>query len=361
MARRDEGDGAGTVLAVGVIGCGHAGEMHLGAMRAAPHLRIVALTDLDPAAARRAAAATPGADAVADAAALLARPLDAVAILTPPASHVALATAALDAGMHVLLERPLACDAAAADRLAAHTEAAGKRVLMAYNLRFHAHVRALAACLRAGTLGRVHLVRTTMTTTHARGRRFAEYRGVRGLGGGVLLDFSVAHFDLWRHLLGDEVVEVTALSAATDGDDATAGVVGRMRSGTIVTSSFGHRAAEEHTLEVFGEAGRASVALYRADGFRIAASGSFAGSLAERVRDGVRALAAVPRALALRRAGGVYLASYHGLWEALTGALRGETRAVASLDDGRRSLAVALAVIRSADERRTIRLGDEGA
>ncbi len=343
-------------LNVGVIGCGHAGEMHLRAMARVGRLRVAAVADTDAAAGRRAAGTIPGVAVAGDAAAVLARPLDLVAILTPPATHVALATAALDAGKDVLLERPLACDAADADRLAAHAAATGRRVLMAYQLRFHAHVQALAQCLRAGTLGRVALVRTTMTTTHERGRRFAEYRRARRLGGGILLDFGVAHFDLWRHLLGDEVTEVTALAAATDGEDTTAGVVGRMRSGTIVTSSFGQRAAEEHTIEVFGEAGRAELALYRADGFRVGASGSFAGSLGGRLRDGMGRIGALGRALAARADGGVYLASYRGLWDAVVRTVLDGTGEAATLDDGRRSLAIALAAIRSADEGSRIRL-----
>ena len=348
-------------LTVGVVGCGHAAEMHLRALAHVPRFRVAALADEDPAAARRLALHLTGTDAavLSDAAALFAEPVDVVAILTPPASHAPLAAAAIAAGKDVVLERPIACTASDADDLAARARAVGRRVLMAHNFRHHRHVEALRAELAAGRFGRVQALRTVGTSTHERGRRFAAYRRSRALGGGTLLDFGVAHFDLWRFLLGDEVAEVTAFSRDDDGDDVTATVGGRMRSGALVTSLFGNRAAEDHAIEIFGETGRAVASLYRTDGLRFAASGSFAGAPASRLGAAFDGVAAIPRALADRRLGGVYLASYVGLWSALARTLADGVPAVATLDDGRRALAIALAALRSAREGRSVRV--EGA
>lgn len=343
---------------VGVLGCGHAAEMHLRALARVERLRVVALADVDAAAARRLASGTPGAVAVADPAALLAEPIDVVAILAPPASHASLAAAALAAGKHVVLERPVALEAADAARLAALARAGGRSILMAHNFRHHRHVQALRGALAADRLGRVQALRTVGTSTHERGRRLAAYRRSRALGGGTLLDFGVAHFDLWRFLLADEVEEVSACSRDDDGDDVTATVVGRMRSGALVTSLFSNRAAEDHAIEIFGEAGRASAALYRADGLRFASSGAFAGGLGSRVVAAAGVVAALPRALVERRLGGVYLASYVGLWQAVVRRLAGEAPAAATLEDGRRALAIALAALRSAREGRRVRVDD---
>jgi myo-inositol 2-dehydrogenase/D-chiro-inositol 1-dehydrogenase len=348
-------------LTVGVLGCGHAAEMHLRALAHVPRCRVAALADEDAAAARRLATRVAGAVVVANAAALVAEPVDVIAILTPPASHAGLASAALAAGKDVVLERPVACEAADADDLAAGARAAGRRVLMAHNFRHHRHVEALRAALAAGRLGRVQALRTVGTSTHERGRRFAAYRRSRALGGGTLLDFGVAHFDLWRFLLRDEVAEVTAFSRDDDGDDVTSTVSGRMRSGALVTSLFGNRAAEDHAIEIFGEAGRAAAALYRTDGLRFGASGAFEGGLASRVDAAIGAVAAAPRALADRRLGGVYLASYVGLWDAVARTLGDGVPAVATLDAGRRALAIALAAVRSAREGRSVRVEDVGA
>jgi predicted dehydrogenase len=348
-------------LTVGVIGCGHAAEMHLLALVHVPRFRVAALADQDVAAARRLAPIVPGAVVVADATALLAEPVDVVAVLTSPASHAALAAAAVDAGKHVVLERPIACSAADAAELAARAGSSARAVLMAHNFRHHRHVETLRAAVEAGRFGRVQALRTVGTSTHERGRRFAAYRRSRALGGGTLLDFGVAHFDLWRFLLGDEVTEVTALGRDDDGDDVTASVVGRMRSGVLVTSLFGSRAAEDHAIDIYGDAGRAAASLYRTDGLHFGTSGAFAGALASRI-DAVRgAVAAVPRALADRRLGGTYLASYAGLWHAIGRTLVDGVPAVATLDDGRRALAIALAALRSAREGRSVRVEDADA
>ena len=341
---------------VGVLGCGHAAEMHLRALARVPRFRVTALADADPVAAHSLSRHAPGAVVVANASRLFAEAVDIVAVLTPPAVHASNAAAALAAGKDVVVERPIACTAADADDLAARARATGRRVMMAYNFRHHRHVEALRSALASGALGRVQALRTLGTTTHDRGRRFARYRRSRALGGGTLLDFGVAHFDLWRFLLGDEVTEVTTFSRDDDGDDVTATVTGRMRSGALVTSLFGNRAAEDHTIEIFGEAGRAAAALYRADGVRFATSGAFAGALASRIDAAVGAVAALPRTLADRRLGGVYLASYVGLWQAVARTVWDGVPAVATLDDGRRALAIALAALRSAREGRSVRV-----
>ncbi len=349
------------MLPVGLVGCGHAAEMHLRAIRSLPRLRVEAVTDVDAGARRRLAAAADGAAATATLAELLALPVRAVAVLTPPAAHFEIAMAALEAGKDVVLERPTTRDPEQAARLAARAAVAGRTVAAAYQLRFHRHVAAMRRMLEAGALGRVQLVRTTIASTHDGGRRLPAYRLSRDAGGGALLDLGVAHFDLWRFLLGEEVAEVTAFSRADGGDDVTAGVLARTASGAVAASVFSHRAAEQHAIEVLGERGRVRASLYRADGFRFAPAGSFAGGASRRVRDALAPLAALPAALAARRLGGVYLESYRGLWDAVARTLLDGVPGAPTLDDGTRSLAIALAAIQSADEGRAVRIAPPAA
>ena len=90
--------------------------------------------------------------------AALARRPDVVHVLTPPASHGALVVAALDAGAHVVCEKPLAVDAGAAAELLDHAERAGRLLVENHNYRFNRPVQRLAAAVAAGTLGPVHEV-----------------------------------------------------------------------------------------------------------------------------------------------------------------------------------------------------------
>jgi predicted dehydrogenase len=85
-------------------------------------------------------------------------------------------------------------------------------------------------------------------------------------------------------------------------------------------------------------------------------SGSFTGAWSRRVRNVVAPLAALPAGLADRRLGGVYLAAYRGLWEGFARSLLDGALLEPTVTDGLRSLDIALAAIRSADEGRAVRL-----
>jgi len=94
-----------TPVALGLIGMGRiAFAQHLPALRRVPALRVVAICDSAPQQLERAAVLLPEARPYSDYHALLAQPgLEAVGILTPPQTHVELALAALEAGLHVFI------------------------------------------------------------------------------------------------------------------------------------------------------------------------------------------------------------------------------------------------------------------
>ena len=118
-------------------------------------------------------------------------------------------------------------------------------------------------------MGQVEFLRGVASSTYQFGRPFPEYRRRRDLGGGVLIELAVHHFDLWRYLLGEDVDEIVAVSRSTDGDDTTATVVARMASGVMVTSVFSEHAAEQHEIEIYGDRGRIRASFYRFDGFDV--------------------------------------------------------------------------------------------
>jgi len=93
---------------------------------------------------------------VADAAAVIADPeVDAVVIATPIFSHHGLARAALEAGKHVLVEKPLTPSVAEAEELAALAERAGRVLMVDHTFVYTAAVRKIAGLIAAGELGRV--------------------------------------------------------------------------------------------------------------------------------------------------------------------------------------------------------------
>ncbi len=180
-------------------------------------IEIVAVADT--CAARREAAhrALPHARIYPDHASLLAAEghnLDFVDIATPPSEHGEIAHAALDRGLHVLCEKPLACSTQEARQLLEHA-ARAKRVLMpCHNYRHAPVVQAVRRILDEDRIGQVHLVTlNTFRNTHARGvadwrpdwRREREWSG-----GGIAMDHGSHTFYLAFDWLGSYPTSVTA-------------------------------------------------------------------------------------------------------------------------------------------------------
>ena len=115
---------------VALIGYGHAGSVFHGPLIAATAgLRLAALVTADPARRAQAAAAHPDARLLPDAESLwpLAGALDVVVIAAPNRTHVPLAIAAIDAGLAVVIDKPIAATAAGARRVIDAARARGTR------------------------------------------------------------------------------------------------------------------------------------------------------------------------------------------------------------------------------------------
>jgi predicted dehydrogenase len=143
-------------LRIGVIGYGYWGPNLVRNFAAGPRTRVVAIAEA--AAGRRQAAATnvPHIRCVADAAAVIGDPeVDAVAIATPIFTHHGLARAALEAGKHVLVEKPLAPSVAEAVELAELAARTGRVLMVDHTFVYTAAVRKIRDLVVAGDLGRV--------------------------------------------------------------------------------------------------------------------------------------------------------------------------------------------------------------
>jgi predicted dehydrogenase len=333
-------------LGIGVVGCGFvARDRHLPALRRVIEGRLVAVADRD-ATARAAAAEAFGAPReYSDAAQLLADPaVEAVAVCVPAGAHVQVAIAALDAGKHVLVEKPLALSLDDADRLIERAARCDRKVMVAFNLRFHRLMRRVREELAAGAIGRVHAVHTVHTGNSRTRPGMQPWLHYRRLGGGSLVEKAVHDFDLWRFTTGGEVDEVMAVTRSGEGEDETVAVSARLSGGVLAVALAGDATAVAHDFVALGSGGSVEASCYRFDGFRRRALDEVPGDPRVRLRD----VAASARALAATRGGGVFDASYDAQWRELIAAIREDRQPASTLDDGRRALQVVLAAAQSA-------------
>ena len=192
---------------VAVIGCGVISELHLRCYAHNPAAKVVAVCDLIPDRARRAAEErAPGARWTTKAAEIFADPaIDAVSICTDHASHCALACAALAAGKHVLCEKSLARTAADLERMLAAAKARPDLVAAAvFQHRFEPLPRVLHDLVAEGAFGRLLTAAGSLYTF--RGNDYFEkdaWRGTKkGEGGSVLINQSIHYFDLLLWIAG---------------------------------------------------------------------------------------------------------------------------------------------------------------
>jgi predicted dehydrogenase len=347
----------GRPLRLGIVGCGWVAlERHLPSLAHVAEVEVVALADLDAAALGRAAKRAPGARQFPTADALAAdAAVEAVAVTVPPARHVEVALTALSAGKHVLVEKPLAASIEDADALMAAAESSACKVVVGFNFRQHRFVKRVRAMIAGGELGDVTCIRSAFTNDVPLDEA-ARWRGTRSLGGGGILDRAVHEIDLWRHLLADDVAEVSAYSVPGRTEDDVAVVTARMRRGTLATIVVLDSAVVSHEVTVYGSRATANVDLCRFDGFSVEATGSLPGSPSSRLRRAAGILSdATGSARAIRR-GGDFLLTYEDEWRRFAEIIRNDLPAEPSVAEGRAALEVALAAVASADSGAPVRL-----
>ena len=139
-----------------MIGYGYWGPNLVRNFAAGPRTRVVMIAEGSPARRQAAAVAVPYIRCVAEARELIRDPeVDAVVIATPIFTHKALAQAALEAGKHVLVEKPLAACVADAEELARMAANAGRVLMVDHTFVYTSAVRKIAQLIAAGELGRV--------------------------------------------------------------------------------------------------------------------------------------------------------------------------------------------------------------
>lgn len=144
------------MLRIGLIGFGYWGPNLLRNFNATPGLKVTAVAD---AKADRLARLDPSIRRTSDAYDLIRDPdIDAVAVATPVATHFPFAAAAIRAGKHVLVEKPMTASVAEAEELTALAERHGVTLMVDHTFLFNASVRHIRDMVRAGALGEVSYI-----------------------------------------------------------------------------------------------------------------------------------------------------------------------------------------------------------
>jgi predicted dehydrogenase len=334
---------------IGLIGCGRvAREHHLPSLKRVPGAEIFAVTDIDLEKAAGIAKIYSIPHVYPSYNDLLSDPrIEGVGVLTPTASHHEIGLAALGAGKHLFLEKPLALSRLACDQLIEAARKSGKKTMTCFNLRWHRLIREALAVIDSGRVGDIKAV--TSKYTHFRNIATAQkWHKQLEFGGGVSFNENIHHFDLWRFLLKKEIEEVFAFHRESDFyKDETSLVSARLEE-DILASCFGSmKTSPESELVIFGTDGRLSVNLYRFDGLDFLPSTAYPGSTGYRVRSILQSLGKVPSLLAANRYGGGFAETFYFAWEHFIRCVTEDREPECSFEDGRQAVLTALAVVES--------------
>lgn len=187
-------------MKVAVVGVGSMGIQHARIYSELPGVKLVAVVDADPQRAELAAARY-GARPYTDHRRMLEeeRP-EAVSVAVPTALHESVGLDALEAGAHVLIEKPIAATLEGARRLIDRARERGRQLMIGHVVRFNPALQALKQKLEAGELGRVFQIFC---------RRIGPFPArIRDVG--VVVDLAPHDLDVMRFLLGVEPVQVYA-------------------------------------------------------------------------------------------------------------------------------------------------------
>ncbi len=189
-------------MKIAIIGAGAIGKKHAEAAVATEGVELALICDRDAARAQEVAEEHGVASAEDEAKALGDASIDAVVVAVPNRFHEPMAVAALEAGKHVLLEKPMATTVDGCRKIVAAVEASGKHLQIGHAHRFTAVGKAAKDIADAGDLGTVY---------HAKAHLYLR-RSVPGLGGwfttkemaggGALIDIGVHLLDLALHVTG---------------------------------------------------------------------------------------------------------------------------------------------------------------
>lgn len=251
---------------VGIIGCGSiAQHRHLPEYKMNKEVEIVAVCDINEQRALEVADQY-GAKAYINYEELLTSgTVDAVSVCTPNYLHAPISIAALNNGVHVLCEKPMATSKEESQAMIQASKESGKKLMIGHNQRFVSSHQKARKLIESGEIGRIYSFRTTF------GHGGPEQWSVDGKESwffkkdeafiGAMGDLGVHKTDLLRYLLGEEIVEVGAFVQTSAKDfanvDDNAVCMLKTESGIIGTlaASWAYVGKEDNSTIIYGEKG----------------------------------------------------------------------------------------------------------
>jgi predicted dehydrogenase/NADPH:quinone reductase-like Zn-dependent oxidoreductase len=258
----------GSRLRFAVIGCGDIGLGNARAVAASDGAELVLCHDSAPGLAEAVSRRVGGEVAPTLEQALDPARVDAVFLSVPHDLHAPLIVQAAEAGLHVVVEKPLASDLAAAREAVEAARGAGVALSVCFPYRYEPAVVAARELVLAGALGSM---RGASVLFHAdkpdaywlggfSGRARSDWRGsLERAGGGVLIMNLTHYVDLLRHVTGLEPARVAATSRARAGSEVEEAITATIEfSGGAIGSllaSAATRGAPGNRFEAWGESG----------------------------------------------------------------------------------------------------------
>lgn len=250
-----------TPYALGIVGTGAIGALHVETATALAEIRLAAICDVQPKLVTEMARRS-GARAYTRYQELAYEErLDGVILCTPPVTHPPLAQFYLERGIDVLCEKPLAVDGAAAREMLGCAERNGRLLMLASKFRYVEGVLAARRLLHDGALGAIrHAEIVFASNVDMRSRWNSD---PAQSGGGVVIDNGVHAADICRYLFGP-VVSVAAVAYERGPDlrveDSAYLYLGTENGpGVTVDISWSIQPRLAHYIRVFGERGRLCV------------------------------------------------------------------------------------------------------
>jgi predicted dehydrogenase len=187
---------------VGVIGTGSIAELgHLPHYQNHPDVELVAVADTNLVRAQKAAEKYSAATAYGDAAEMLStEKLDAVSVCTPNSSHINLALMAVERGIDVLVEKPMATDKDEALQLAEAIHKSRRICMVGMTHRFRNEAQVLKRFVESGDLGEIYYAKAKIL--RRRGTPSGWFTSLSQSGGGPLMDIGVHALDLAWWIVG---------------------------------------------------------------------------------------------------------------------------------------------------------------
>ena len=243
----------------GILGPGRIAHRFAAGLRDAAGARLVAVGSRDAARAEAFAARYRAPRAHGSYAALAADPaVDAIYVATPHPQHAPACRICLDAGKHVLCEKPLAVNAAEARAVAACARDRGVLLMEGMWTRFIPAIAALRSLLQAGAIGVPALVQSDMAfaaQVDPASRLFAPE-----LAGGALLDIGVYCVAFASMVLGTPDTVAASAHLGTTGVDERTAVALSYPGGAVAALLCGITVSSPQTATIFGSKGYVAVA-----------------------------------------------------------------------------------------------------